>query len=75
METSSEGSLPVILVAIEGDRVETVRASELAGDLERLTDDGPAKDLLESRLELGLELELVDPARRGYYQPCAGPAR
>jgi len=59
-----ERALAVVLVAVEGDGVQAVRARVGAGDLERLTDDGAPKDLLERRAELLGELELVDPARR-----------
>lgn len=65
METSGEGAFAVILVAVERDRVESVRTRVGTGNLERLAYDCPAEHLLERRTELLTELELVDPVRRG----------
>lgn len=62
---SRQRTLAVVLVAVERDRVEAVRASVGAGNLERLANDRAAKDLLERRAEVLAELELVDPASVG----------
>jgi hypothetical protein len=61
--STREGPFAVVLVSIEGDRVEVVRASVGSGDFESLTDDGFAEDLLEGVGVGGVELEFVDPVR------------
>lgn len=66
VEATGERALAVVLVAVERDGVEAVRAGVGTGNLERLADNGPAEDLLERRTELLGKLELVDPVHGGH---------
>ena len=62
--TSRNGSFSIVLVSFERDRIEVVTSDVGTGDLERLTDDRLAKDLLEREVVGRVEREFFDPAIR-----------